>query len=95
MEAVKNFLKKYAALLPPAALLLACVVVFVLIMLLNGNLRAEIDKRIKAASEVRSLVSQTPSKNQPEQEQVYQAQHSKDAQTIETLVVLTSQRELI
>jgi len=95
MEAVKNFLKKYAALLPPAALLLACVVVFVLVMLLNGNLRAEIDERIKAASEVRSLVSQTPSKNQPGQEQAYQAQHSTDAQTIETLVVLTSQRELI
>ena len=95
MGFIKEFLKKYAALLPSIGLLVVAVVLLLPTVWLRGKVQAQMDTSVKQAQTIRSLRADVPSKDTLPQIKSYMDRLENEVKQIEAVVEQSSQRELI
>lgn len=95
MGFIKNFLKKYAALLPSIGLLAAAVLLLLPTLWLGGKVKAQMAASVKQAQSIRSQASNVPSEEKPVQMKQYMDRLESEVNQIDALIRQSSQRELI
>lgn len=95
MGLIKNFLKKYAALLPPIGLLVLAVIFLLPTLWLGGKVKAQMSTSVKQAQTINSLMSEVPSKEKPAQVKGYMDRLDTEVKQIDAIIQQSSQRELI
>lgn len=95
MGFLKLIMKKYGALLPALGLLILSALLLVPLLWLGGRVKAHVKSSVQTADRIRSLSSRVPSKDQPVVIQQYMDQLEKEVQAIDTLMLQSSQRELV
>lgn len=95
MGFLKNFVKKYAALLPPIGLLILAILLLLPTMWLGGKVKGEMETSVKQAQTIRSLKSDVPSKDAPAQFKQYMDRLEDEVKRVDALIEQSSQRELI
>lgn len=95
MGFIKNFIKKYAALLPPIGLLIFAVILFLPALWLGSKVKAQMDSSAGQAQTIRSLMADVPPRDKPAQIKAYMDRLENDVTQIDELIWQSSQRELI
>lgn len=95
MGFLKNFIKKYAALLPPIGLLILAILLLLPTVWLGGKVKAQMGTSVKQAQTIRSLISEVPSKEAPAQMKQYMDRLESEVKSINALIEQSSRRELI
>jgi hypothetical protein len=95
LKPVKNFFKKYTALLPSIAIAVAALLFFVPTMLIGKSVRKEMQVSKSYANQVSSLLRDVPSRNAPLQVKRYMDRLEEEANQIEMLAMESSMRDLV
>lgn len=95
MGFLKLFVKKYGALLPALGLLVFSALLALPLLWLGGKVKAQVKRSAQDASAIRSLSGRAPSKDQPAIVQQYMDQLEKEVQAVDTLMLQSSQRDLV
>lgn len=95
MNYIKAFLKKYSALILPACLLLAGLFLFVPTMLVGRSVNNKKEAVQQMARELDDLARTTPSKTEAEQIKQVLERLKQEVETVESMALQTTQRELI
>jgi hypothetical protein len=99
LGSVKNVnftsLKKYSSLFPSIGLLLVAGVIFILTLLMGGSVGKKMQQSVRAANDIRSKISQTPSEAEVAEAQQYYQKYAEDASKVDAVALKTSMRELI
>jgi hypothetical protein len=95
MGFIKNFLKKYAALLPSIGLLTAALLLLLPTLWLGGKVKAQMAASVKQAQSIRSQAANVPSKETPVQMKLYMDRLESEVNQIDALIRQSSQRELV
>ncbi len=95
MGFLKNFFKKYVALLPPIGLLIIAVILFLPTLWFGGKVKAQMSNSVRQAQTIRNLMSNVPSREKPAQVKAYMDRLEGEVKQIDDLIRQSSQRELI
>jgi hypothetical protein len=87
--------KKYSSLFPSMGLLLVAGVIFILTLLMGGSVVKKMQQSVRAAGDIRSKQSQTPSDAEVAEAQQYYQKYAEDASRVDAIGIKTSMRELI
>jgi len=88
-------MKKYSSLFPSIGLLLVAGVIFILTLLMGGAISKKMQQSVRAATDIRSKMSQTPSEAEVAEAQQYYQKYVEDAARVDAMGIKTSMRELI
>jgi hypothetical protein len=95
LKPVVSTLKKYASLVPSIGVTIVALLLFLPTMLVGNKVKDEMKKSAQNASTIQSLSRDVPSKDQPEEMQVFMDKFEDELNEIQTLAQQGSQRELI
>ncbi len=95
MGFIVTFIRKYMSLIIPSAIAVLAVILLIPTWLIGKSLKSDMSKSLSQAKRVSSMAGDVPSKMQWQQEKAYQDEHEKEAQQIKSLMIQSSQRELI
>lgn len=95
MGFIKNFIKKYAALLPPIGLLIFAALLFLPTLWLGSKVKAQMATSARQAQTIRSLMANVPSRDKPAQVKAYMDRLESEVKQIDDLIRQSSQRELV
>lgn len=95
LKPIKNFFRKYTALLPSIAITVVALLIFIPTMLVGRTIKQEVNKSVGLARQVSSLMSDVPSREEPQLVKRYMDRLEEEANKIETLARESSMRELI
>lgn len=95
LKPVKNFFKKYIALLPSIGITVVALLLFFPTLMIGNGVKKKMQDSVSKASRVRSLMGDVPSKDDPQQIKQYMDHLDEDATKIEAMMQQSSQRELI
>jgi hypothetical protein len=97
--ALKNIdlasLRKYTSLFPSIGLLLVAVILFIITLLVGRSVSKKMEDSIQTTSRLSSVASTVPSEAQAKVEEEYFQKYQQDVNTVESLAINTSRRELI
>ncbi len=92
---VKQFFKKYTALLPSIGITLAALLIFPVMLMVGGSVNKEMKTSVDLTGKVSSLLRDVPSRETPGRVKLYMDHLEEEAAQIEKMAVETSMRELI
>lgn len=95
LKPIKNFFRKYTALLPSIAITVVALLIFIPTMLVGRTIKQEVNKSVGLARQVSSLMSDVPSREEPQLVKRDMDRLEEEANKIETLARESSMRELI
>ncbi|MHC5096560.1 MAG: hypothetical protein ACYSOL_00300 [Planctomycetota bacterium] len=95
LKPVVSTLKKYASLVPSIGVTIVALLLFLPTMLVGNKVKDEMKKSAQNASTIQSLSRDVPSKDQPEEMQVFMDKFEDELNENQTLAQQGSQRELI
>ncbi|AQQ70199.1 hypothetical protein SMSP2_00542 [Limihaloglobus sulfuriphilus] len=95
LRIIKDFIKHYSSLALPVGLLLAAVIVFFVTKGINSGVQESVASSLNTGEAVSRFLRNAPSAEEAEAELAYQQKHKTDAERVQQLVHLTTQRELI
>lgn len=95
MGFIVTFIRKYLSLIIPSAIAVLALLILLPTWLIGKGLKQDLSKSLSQAKRVTSMVGDIPSSQQWQQEKLYQDEHEKEAQRIKSLMIQSSQRELI
>lgn len=95
LKPLAGTLKKYTALLPSVVITVVALLLFFPTVLVGNKVKDQMQKSARTASTVQSLSNEVPSKNEPQQLQIYMDKLEEDANKIKQLAIQSSQRDLV
>lgn len=95
LKPIKNFFKKYTALLPSIAITVVALLLFIPTMLVGRSIKEQMQGSVRTAGTVASLLKDVPSREAPQQVKRYMDRLEEETNQIETLAAESSMRELI
>ncbi|MCI0498181.1 MAG: hypothetical protein L0Y36_00670 [Planctomycetales bacterium] len=95
LKPLTGMAKKYAVLLPSVIITVVALLLFVPMFWLGGKVKGKMEQSARTASSVQSILSDTPSRNQPDETKRYMDKLEEEASRIKTLAVQGSHRDLI
>jgi len=95
LKPVKQFFKKYTALLPSIGITIAALLILPVTLMVGGSVKEQMQSSVRTAGTMASLLREVPSKDTPGQVKRYMDQMEEEANQIKTLAIESSMRQLI
>jgi hypothetical protein len=95
LEPVTSALKKYKSLLPSVVITVIALLLLLVAMSTGGQVKEKMEGSVRNAKTVQSLLRDIPSRDEPQQVQIYMDKLEEEANRIEELATQGSQRDLI
>ena len=95
LKIIKDIIKRYSSLGLPVGLTVAAIVILLVAVLINRGVKKGMAESLSTGESISRLVRNAPTLKQVEIEKAYQQQCKADADKIDSVVLRTTQRELV